>query len=83
MMMPLGVLTSHRPSPVDAQAPQRPPWATVHRPIRSRRYPAETGKQVITHNPKLLKISQGYTQDPLVCCATFATILFSSVLYIK
>lgn len=40
------VLTSHRPSPVDAREPQRPPLAREHRPVRSRRHPVQTGEWV-------------------------------------
>lgn len=40
------VLTSHKPSPVDARGPQRPPLARGHRPVRRRRHPLETGERV-------------------------------------
>lgn len=42
--------TSHRQSPVDVQARQKPPWAKVHRPIRSMKRQAGTGNQANSQN---------------------------------
>lgn len=47
-VMSLRAHTSRRRSPAGAQVPQRPPWATEHRPARSRRHPAQTGRQADT-----------------------------------
>lgn len=57
------VRTSRRPSPADARAPQRPPWATAHRPVRSRRRPAATGKERHEFILKLVNIFNSSQQN--------------------
>lgn len=42
--------TSHRLSRVDVQARQKPPWAKVHRPVRSMTHQAGTGNQANAQN---------------------------------
>lgn len=49
--------TSHRLSRVDVQARQKPPWAKVHRPIRSMTHQAGTGNQANAQNLTLQFLS--------------------------
>lgn len=49
--------TSHRLSRVDVQAQQKPPWAKVHRPIRSMTRQAGTGNQANAQNLTLQFLS--------------------------